>query len=207
MSENKFIFYLKVFMIGLLAILIIAIIILSLVPPISKDALVHHLAVPKLYLRHGGIYEIPFMTFSYFPMNLDLIYMIPLYFGNDIAPKFIHFAFALLTGGLILYYLRPRTNTLYALFGATLFLSIPIIIKLSITVYIDLGEIFFSFAALLLLFKWIRSGFRMIYLLYSGVLCGLALGTKYNGLVTLTLLTLFIPYIYSRYQKDRKTFH
>lgn len=207
MSENKTILYAKAFLIGLLALLIIAIIILSLVPPVSKDALVHHLAVPKLYLKHGGIYEIPFMTFSYYPMNLDLLYMIPLYFGNDIVPKFSHFTFALLTAGLIFYYLRERTNILYALFGAALFLSIPIIVKLSITVYIDLGEIFFSFSAIILLLKWLRSGFRMIYLLYSGILCGLALGTKYNGLITLALLTLFVPYIYSRYQKDRKNLY
>ena len=61
-----------------LFILIISVVVMSIVPPVSKDALVHHLAVPKLYLRHGGIYEIPFMDFSYYPMNLDLLYMIPL---------------------------------------------------------------------------------------------------------------------------------
>ena len=82
-------------LLGLLVSLIVSIIILSCVPPVSKDALIHHLAVPKLYLKHGGVYEIPFMVFSYYPMNLDLIYMIPLYFGNDIAPKFVHFLFPL----------------------------------------------------------------------------------------------------------------
>ena len=87
----------KALLITLLAILVVSIVILSCVPPVSKDALVHHLAVPKLYLKHGGMYEIPFMTFSYYPANLDLLYLIPLYFGNDILPKFIHFSFALLT--------------------------------------------------------------------------------------------------------------
>jgi len=82
---------------ALLAILIISIIILLCVPPVSRDALVHHLAIPKLYLKHGGMYEIPSIVFSYYPMNLDLLYLIPLYFGNDIAPKFIHLCFTLLT--------------------------------------------------------------------------------------------------------------
>jgi hypothetical protein len=124
--------------------LIIAIILLCSVPPVSKDALVHHLAVPKLYLRHGGMYEIPFMPFSYFPMNLDLLYLIPLYFGNDIVPKFIHFGFALLTAWLIFNYLKKRINTAYALLGVIFFLSIPIIVKLSITVYVDLGLLCFA---------------------------------------------------------------
>ena len=72
----------------------LAILVLASVPPVDRDALTHHLAVPKLYLKHGGIYAIPAIPFSYYPMNLDLLYLIPLYFGNDIIPKYIHFAFA-----------------------------------------------------------------------------------------------------------------
>jgi len=196
--------WVKVLLLILLAILIISIIILSCVPPVSKDALVHHLAIPKLYLKHGGMYEIPAMPFSYFPMNLDLLYLIPLSFGNDIAPKFIHLCFALLTAWLIFSFLKPRSNTVYALLGVIFFLSIPIIVKLSITVYVDLGLIFFSTASLLLLLKWIEDGFRLRFLLFSALFCGLAAGTKYNGLITLFLLTLFVPFLYSRYVPNSK---
>ena len=142
--------------------------------------------------------EIPSMDFSYYPMNVDFLYLIPLYFGNDIIPKFIHFTFALLTAWLIFGYLRRRTHGICALFGTLFFLSIPIIVKLSITAYVDLGIIFFSFASLLSLLHWIENGFRLRFLILSGVLCGLGLGTKYNGLVTLFLLTLFVPFLYSR---------
>lgn len=204
MSEKN-LHYIEASLICLLAILITSIVILSMVPPVSKDALVHHLAVPKLYLKHGGIYEIPFMGFSYYPMNLDLLYMIPLYFGNDIAPKFMHFVFALLTAWLIFEYIKHRANSIYGLLGAVFFLSIPIIIKLSITVYVDLGEIFFSFASLLLLLKWIKSGFRLRFIIFSGLFCGLALGTKYSGLVTLILLTLFVPFLYARYNRGGRS--
>ena len=186
-----------------LFLLICALVILALVPPISKDALIHHLAVPKLYLRHGGFYEIPGMPFSYYPMNLDLLYIIPLYFGNDIVPKLIHFIFALLTAGLLFGYLRRRLNDLYALFGVVFFLSIPIIVKLSITVYVDLGLIFFSTAALLLLLKWLESRFQLRFLILSAVSCGLAMGTKYNGLITFFLVTLFVPFLYSRFGEKK----
>ena len=195
----------EVILLLLLASVIISALILSSVPPISKDALVHHLAVPKLYLQHGGIYEIPAMPFSYYPMNLHLLYMIPLYFGNDIIPKFIHFSFALLTAWLIFGYLRRRLNRTYALFGAILFLSLPLIFKLAITVYVDLGVIFFSTASLLLLLRWIESRFRPKFLILSGILCGLALGTKYNGLVSLFLLTLAVPFFYSRYAQGERS--
>jgi hypothetical protein len=188
----------------LVSALIASIIVLSSVPPVAKDELVHHLAVPKLYLKHGGMYEIPFMDFSYYPMNVDFLYLIPLYFGNDIIPKFIHFSFALLTAWLIFRYLRRKSDGIYALFGALFFLSIPIIVKLSITAYIDLGIIFFSFASLLSLLQWIENGFRSRFLILSAVLCGLGLGTKYNGLVTFFLLTLFVPFLYSRYHPEAR---
>ena len=196
--------YVKAFLLGTLALLIISVVILSWVPPVSKDALVHHLIVPKLYLKHGGVFEIPSMPFSYYPMNLELLYMIPLYFDNDIAPKFIHFGFALLTAGLIFHFLQRRLNSIYALLGVIFFLSVPIILKLSITAYIDLGVIFFSTAALLLLLKWIETGFQKKFLILSAVMCGLAMGTKYNGLVTFCLLTLFVPFLYSRYTRVGK---
>jgi 4-amino-4-deoxy-L-arabinose transferase-like glycosyltransferase len=129
--------------------------------------------------------------------------MIPLWFGNDILPKFIHFLFALLTAWLIYRYLKKRLDGSWALFGALFFLSLPIIIKLSTTVYVDLGLVFFSTAAILSLFKWIESQFQFKFLILSGVCCGLMLGTKYNGLVVLFILTLFIPPIFIRNQKNK----
>ena len=184
---------------ALLIALILFIGLLCAVPPISKDALIHHLAVPKLYLNHGGMYEIPSMVYSYYPMNLQMLYMAALYFGSDIAPKFIHFGFALLTALLICRYLKQRLNTLFALFGALFFLSIPVIVKLSITAYIDLGLIFFSTASILLIFKWVENGFRPRHLILAAIFCGLAMGTKYNGLVVCCILTLFVPFVYSRF--------
>jgi hypothetical protein len=175
-----------------------SIVILASTPPVSRDALTHHLAIPKLYLKQGGIYEIPNAGLSYYPMNLDLLYMIPLYFGNDIIPKFIHFAFALLTGWLIFRYLKRHSELPYAILGVVFFLSIPVIVKLSITVYVDLGLIFFSFAALINLFKWIETDFKLKSLVASAICCGLALGTKYNALICFFLLTLFTVFIYSR---------
>jgi len=185
-------------LIAILALLVAATVILASVPPVDRDALTHHLFVPKLWLQHGGIHEIPEIPFSYYPMNLDLLYTIPLYFGNDIVPKYIHYLFALLTAWLIHRYLNKRLGTTYGLLGAIFFLSIPIIVKLSITVYVDLGLVFFTTASLLLLLHWAENDFRLRYLILAGLCCGLAAGTKYNGLISIFVLTLFVPIIYQR---------
>ena len=176
-----------------LAALFVCIVLMAAVPPVDRDALTHHLAVPKLYLQHGGIYEIPEVPYSYYPMNLDLLYLVALYIGNDILPKYIHFAFALLTSGLLYRYLRKNLdNAAYALLGCLLFLSLPVIVKLSVTVYVDLGLIYFSTAALLQIFRWAESGFRVRYLLLAGIFTGLCLGTKYNGMLIAFLLGLVV---------------
>jgi len=189
----------------LLSIFTACIVVLASVPPVSRDALTHHLYVPKLWLENGNIAPIPEIPFSYYPMNLDLLYLVPLYFGNDIIPKYIHFFFALTTAGLIYWYLKKRLSKNWGLFGALFFLTIPIIVKLSITVYVDLGLMFFTTASLLLLIKWMNSGYQYRYLISAGLFCGLAAGTKYNGLITIFLLTLFVPFIYLRTCKKNKS--
>lgn len=186
--------------------LISSTIILGSVPPVDRDALTHHLFVPKLWLQHGGIYEIPEIPFSYYPMNLDLLYTIPLYFGNDIVPKYIHYFFALATSLLLYRHLAKRLGMLYGLLGALFFLSVPIILKLSITVYVDLGVVFFSTASLLALFYWAENEFRWHFLILSGLCCGLAAGTKYNALIFIIVLTLLVPILYQQSSvKERRS--
>ena len=182
-------------------ILIGAVLVMGWVPPTSRDALTHHLAVPKLYVKHGGIVEIPALAFSYYPMNLDLMYTVSLFLGNDIVPKYIHFAFALLTAALIFAYLKRRLNSLMALTGAIFFLSLPVIVRLSTTVYVDLGLVFFSTLSLIYFLKWIESEYKTSCLMISAIGCGLALGTKYNALIVLLLLALFVPLVYTAKKK------
>lgn len=192
-----------------LVIAIVCTVILASVPPVDRDGLTHHLFVPKLWLQQGMFANLPDIRFSYYPMSLDLLYTIPLALGNDIAPKYIHYFFALLSASLVFAYLRKRLGMTYALLGALFFLSIPIILKLSITVYVDLGVIFFSTASLLLLLFWAEHGAKKRYLLLAGLCCGMAAGVKYNGLVAIVVLTLLVPLIYmqlgpSEEQKNRK---
>ncbi|WP_172683759.1 ArnT family glycosyltransferase [Desulfosarcina cetonica] len=183
-------------------VIISAIFLMGSVPPVSRDALTHHLAVPKIWIEKGIFTELPGIPFSYYPMNLDLLYMVPLYWGNDIVPKYIHFSFALLTALLIYTHVKRRVDRVYGLLGALFFLSIPVIVKLSTAVYVDLGLIFFSASALFALICWVEDGCRIRYLLLSALSCGLAMGTKYNGLIVFLLLSCFVPVLYVRRAND-----
>lgn len=188
-----------------LTAVILAILIMGSVPPVSRDALTHHLAVPKRYLQAGEIRELPDIVFSYYPQLLDLIYLVPLVFNNDMAPKYIHFAFGLMTALLVYIYLKKRLGRIYGIIGSLFFLSLPVIVKLSVTVYVDLGLTFFTTAALLGLLEWSGNGFPRKRLIMAAVCCGLAMGTKYNGLLICLILTFFPPLIYlNQYKKENR---
>jgi hypothetical protein len=184
---------------SIIAVFVFTEIILSLTPPIVRDVLIHHLAIPKLWLKHGGFYDIPWAVFSYYPMNIDLLYLIPLYFGNDIIPNFIHLGFGLGTAWLIYSYLRSRFGRTAGLSGVLIFITTPIIVRMSTTAYVDLGLVFFTTACILAFIRW-RDGEYKEYrwLFISSIALGLALGTKYNALIAWFFVSLTVVFVYSR---------
>ena len=179
------------------------IILLASVPPVSRDALTHHLAVPKLWVESGGIHERPDIVFSYYPQLLDVFYMLPVALGHDIAAKYLHFLFALLTALLIFLFVRRRIGPSWAALGGLLFLTLPLIVKLSVTVYVDLGLVFFTTAALFSVATWLEDTGRTRWLVLAGVCSGLALATKYNALVSFLVLSLLLPFFYLYRREDQ----
>ena len=178
-------------------------VLLNLTPPISRDALIHHLAIPKLWLVHGGFYEIPWADFSYFPMNIDLLYLIPLHFKNDIVPKFIHCAFGLGTGLLVYNCIKNKLGKNWGLLSLLIFFSTPVIVHLSTTAYVDLGMTFFTTASILAFVRWRDENYYDTkWFVLSAVCMGLAAGAKYNALIAWLFLNLMIVFCYSRDTKN-----
>ena len=174
-------------------------IILNLTPPISRDALIHHLAVPKLWLKHGGIYEIPWANYAYYPMNIDLLYVLCLYLNNDIAPKFIHLVFGLGTGLLIYAYIKAKFDRNWGLLGILIFISTPIVIWLSTSAYVDLGMTFFTTASVLSFIKWRNSAYKDIkWFFISSFGMGIAVGSKYNALIALFIINMLLILCHAR---------
>lgn len=172
---------------------------LCLLPPVSRDALIHHLAIPKLWIRHGGFYEIPWSNESYFPMNLDLLYLVPLAFGCDVIPALIHMLFGWGTGYLVYRYLREQAGRPWGLLGLLVFASTPIVMRLSITAYVDLGMIFFTTASVLAYLRWRDGGYGEAKWLFLSAACmGLAAGTKYNAFIPWVVLNAAVCSLYAR---------
>jgi hypothetical protein len=174
-------------------------IIFNLTPPISRDALIHHLAVPKLWLKHGGFYEIPWAEYSYYPMYINLLYLVCLYFKNDLAPKFIHLGFGLGTGWLIYLYLKNKVGRNWGLLGAVIFITTPLVVWLSTSAYVDLGMTFFITGSLLSFIRWRDSEYsRFSWFLISSLCMGMAVGSKYNSLIAWFSMNLIVMFSYVR---------
>lgn len=199
-NSNRTVHHLLAAITGLaILILVVVELVLNLTPPISRDALIHHLAIPKLWLRHGGFYDTPWSVFSYYPMNVDLLYLIPLYFQKDFLAKFIHMSFGLGTAVMIYHYLKNRFHRAAGLLGVLVFLSTPVVVRLSTQAYVDLGLAFFTTAAILSFIRYRDGRFTQFqWLLVSSVAMGLALGTKYNALLAWFFLSAAIVFIYSK---------
>lgn len=174
-------------------------IILNLIPPISRDALIHHLAVPKHWLRQGGFYETPWAEYSYNPMYINLLYLVCLFFRNDIAPKFIHLGFGLATGGMVYVYLKHKFDRIWGLLGLVVFFTTPIVIWLSTSAYIDLGMAFFTTGSMLAFVKWRDSEYRHVKWFFISSFCmGIAVGSKYNALIAFLIVNLIVMLSYVR---------
>ncbi len=178
------------------------VILLASVPPVSRDAMTHHLAVPRLWIERGLLAELPEISFSYYPQLLDVLYMLPLYAGVDFAAKYLHFAFALMTAGLIYLFVRRRIGAAWGALAGLMFLTIPVILKLSVTVYVDLGLIFFSAGALFAMVLWLEDTRRYKWLLIAAVCSGLALSTKYSALISFFVMSLALPLFFLKDSGD-----
>jgi len=172
---------------------ILAVFSLSIGTTTTKDELVHHLS-SSLY-RHGEIYEIHFAEYSYYPMNLELLYAIPLYLGMNCS-QVNPFCVCPFNSFAYFYFWVAGQTSVCAFRVAFIFLSHHS--KLS-HCFIDLVKSFF------LCFPspdhgWIKrvSGWNIGF--FPGSFAGWP-GTKYNGLITLAILALLVPIIYARYGK------
>jgi hypothetical protein len=163
---------------------------LSLGPPLARDALTQHLALPKLYVQHHRVFNLPFAEASFNPMQVDMLYTLALLLKCEPAASLIHSLFSYLTAALIYSFLRSRASRRLALLGPLLYLSVPLVVNLSSKAYVDLALAFFSWASLYGLMQEGKEEER--WLIRAAVMAGFGAATKYNGFLVLVFLLLWV---------------
>ncbi|HVO32977.1 MAG TPA: glycosyltransferase family 39 protein, partial [Elusimicrobiota bacterium] len=154
----------------------------ALAPEISYDALVYHLALPRLWQLSGGFVRTPYLCFSGVPLNLELLYGWPLAWSDEIACKLLDFGLGVMLVAS-LYALARRLSSGRAGLTAALLMTIPPMMALEfIRTAVDVGAALFGllcgYAAVVALEIDRRS---QRWWVVAGLLCGLAMGSKYTS--------------------------
>jgi len=179
----------------LLAILLLAGFVLTLTPEIGKDALIYHLAVPKLYLLHHGFYFIPGNAFTGYPLLGEMHYLLALFLQNDILAKAMNYA--VLCGTLLgigLFARHVLQNQQFPSLSMLIFISIPSVFAVFHTAYNDLFVTFFTLAALYSFFRWSEDRLTA-WLILCGLFSGSAAACKYTALLATPLGCLGILWL------------
>src|SRR5438445_6147724 len=177
---------------------------LSLTPVVERDALIHHLAIPKIWLKENIFHVDPFRVYSFYPANMHLLYYFALKIGYEFLPKVIHALSLIATAFLLYKYVQYKTkNALLSVIAFIFLITIPINQRLSSECYVDLGLLFFSTLSLLYFLYWKNSLFRyQKYFYISAIGSGMAFGTKYNGMIPFSIINLFILFSFSKIKKE-----
>ncbi len=168
----------------------------ALGPELAFDALWYHLTIPKMYLLKGSFYFIPGGTLYYstMPQLAEMYYLASLALHSEILAKLVHFIFGLGVCLAVYRISRKYLSCGFSLLAVVIFYGNLVVAWESITAYIDLARTFFELLAFWSLINWIEER-KIKWLIYLGLIIGLAVSTKYLSLGTLVLLlTLFFFY-------------
>ena len=159
--------------------------------PSGWDSLGEHLSKAKEWNRLHRLASVPYINFHQWaqPFNIGVLYAMALFLKDAILAQLIHFAFGLLTAVGVYALGKRYFSRRVGLISAAIFYTIPIVVFMSTTAYVDLGLTFYAFFAFFAIVRWASTG-KKGWLLLSAIISGLAIGTKYAGLPFIFILSL-----------------
>ena len=166
-------------------------------PPLNGDTLGIYLYCPKLWVESQGVTSLTDHPWSYMPATGMMLSSLGLLLSGDSLPQLlVGFIPGLLCTLTIYAIARRRFSSDISLLGAAIFYCTPVVIWLNYSTKVDLLAAFYELLAILCFLnfydsdKQAKSCFSCILL--SGILCGLALGTKYLSFAPVLLGVAFL---------------
>jgi len=177
----------------LLLLLVAPSLLLAVLPVLSFDANVYHLAVPNHYLQAGGFREIPYLVYSNWPLNMELLFGWGLAVQDFVLAKLIHCGTGVLLVVTLYQYCRRRGHPVAGLLAVVLFLVTEAVrIEMS-WAYVDVAQAWLFFLAFAVWEEALDAqdpGQRRRGLCLVGVLLGVVAGVKLTGFVCALILAV-----------------
>ncbi len=177
----------------LLGVLAVAALIPALAPPSMSDwdSLAYHLAVPKLYLQHGGIYYIDFTSHSNFPFLVEMLYVPGLAVGSVVAAKLMHYWIGVLLVLSVMQLARRHFSAGAAPLAGITVAGMPIVLWEATTAYVDLGTALYAVVCAYFLLECLYKADRRC-IVGCAVAAGFAASTKMTALAVIALLVAWL---------------
>jgi hypothetical protein len=163
----------------------------ALVPPgeTDWDGLSYHLAVPKIYVRAGGIHYIGWMSHSNFPFTWEMLYTVGLMLHGAGLAKLMHWLAACLTAAAGYFIARQMAGRRAGLLAACCCACMPLAAWQATVAGNDLAASLYTVLSLGAFLHWRRDG-GTGWLLTCGALAGFAAGCKMTAVLVIAFLAL-----------------
>ncbi len=163
-----------------------------LIPPHQYDSLVYHLPLAAAYAKAHGLVQVPWLLYSHFPQNGEMLFTLALLLRSDILAQMFMWVSLLLSAWWIFEIARLEIP-MESVFLSILFLvTQSSVMLLSSSSYVEPLVMLWTTASVLAFLRWeeIRSSSSdsRSWLILSAIFSGLALGTKYYAGITSGIL-------------------
>ena len=185
----------------------------ALTPELFFDSQFYQLGLLNKWVLNNKIHSDTYIAASFFPFNVNMIYMLGLLLGNAISAKLLHYFFGLLLVYGIYVCGKKFASRSMGIAAALIFYSIPRVMTVNWAAAVEQGIGVFEFAAVYCLIehyfehrnepalnpaelKANTFGIKYFWIIMSGVFCGFSLGSKYTSIAfsfipcALTIITM-----------------
>ena len=148
--------------------------------------------VTKWKLNHKIAID-PFINQSYYPFNINMLYLNGLILNNEISAKLIHFGCGLFISYTVYVLCKKYFSRTAAVVAAVIFYTVPLSMMVSWKTAIELGIGVFETLMIFCFVSYMNDNNKK-WLVFSGIMCGFALGSKYTSVLSFgsILATLLI---------------
>jgi hypothetical protein len=160
----------------------------ALAPPLEGDSLAGYLSVPAAFARGGGIHPLEYKWYDDLPLNVQMLSAFALLLGGDaLAQLLVGFGMVLLCVAALLVFSQRWFSLTAWIVGAAVFVLSGEVSYAAAAAKIDLGWTYFELLLLFCFGAWLAERDDR-WLLLGGLFGGLALGSKYTAVYSLTVL-------------------
>ncbi len=179
-----------------LLLLALPLIPLVMLPPISRDAMNHHLYLPRIWLESGGMARPEWASYFSYPYLVEALYALV---GGTVgfqASRAVSLLGFLGIGAVAWEALRRTGGRRVALVGLLVLASIPELVRNATWSYSD------TFLAMFALMAYVEMTGERGSPVRAVLWAGAAGCCKYNGILVLAAVLLLLPF---RFRLDRRT--